>query len=170
MNNYYCSDAKWKNKMKREKSGMVESKLVITEAPHNDIWPQGRTYPKNAVAIEIRRIVTPTNQKENKWISLFFLLIAFVFILIRLNFINFNRRFVALISGSVLYFRGRYIPINRKFRGFIILVFMFVLRIFFIVFRLNLKSNRAGILTVIRNRIGDSALLLSVAYFMEIRR
>lgn len=143
---------------------------------------------------------------------------------IRLNFINFNRRllvewdifsssrkiflfnfyadwistlffrFVALISGSVLYFRGRYMPINRKFRGFIILVFIFVLRIFFIVFRLNLvriilgwdglgiisyilvvfynneKSNRAGILTVIRNRIGDSALLLSVAYFMEIRR
>lgn len=41
---------------------MVESRLVITEAPHKDIWPQGRTYPKNAVAIEIRRIVTPTNQ------------------------------------------------------------------------------------------------------------
>jgi len=39
-----------------------------------------------------------------------------------------------------------------------------------VVFYNNEKSNRAGILTVIRNRIGDSALLLSVAYFMEIRR
>ncbi|RXG55820.1 hypothetical protein Avbf_11601 [Armadillidium vulgare] len=102
-------------------------------------------------------------KSEDYWLSgIFFLLVERFFYLIFI--------FVALISGSVLYFRGRYIPINRKFRGFIILVFIFVLRIFFIVFRLNLKSNRAGILTVIRNRIGDSALLLSVAYFMEIRR
>ncbi|RXG55818.1 NADH-ubiquinone oxidoreductase chain 5 [Armadillidium vulgare] len=109
---------------------------------------------------------------EDYWLSgIFFLLVERFFYLIFI--------FVALISGSVLYFRGRYIPINRKFRGFIIL---FLVRIILgwdglgiisyilVVFYNNEKSNRAGILTVIRNRIGDSALLLSVAYFMEIRR
>ncbi|RXG57379.1 NADH-ubiquinone oxidoreductase chain 5 [Armadillidium vulgare] len=115
---------------------------------------------------------------KDYWLSgIFFLLVERFFYLIFI--------FVALISGSVLYFRGRYIPINRKFRGFIILVFIFVLNLvriilgwdglgiisyILVVFYNNEKSNRAGILTVIRNRIGDSALLLSVAYFMEIRR
>nr|ABR12815.1 NADH dehydrogenase subunit 5 [Armadillidium vulgare] len=153
--------------------------------------------------------------------SLFMLLMAFVFMVISLNFMNFNSSllvewdifsssskiflfnfymdwmstlffsFVALISGSVLYFSGSYMPMNSKFRGFMILVFMFVLSMFFMVFSLNLvsmmlgwdglgiisyilvvfynneKSNSAGMLTVMSNRIGDSALLLSVAYFME---
>lgn len=147
---------------------------------------------------------------------------ALVFIIISLNFINLKYRiliewdifstggkvflfnfyidwisslffrFVALISRSVLYFRGRYIPINSKFRIFIFLVFIFVLRIFFMVFSLNLvriilgwdglgivsyilvvfynneKSRRAGILTVLRNRVGDAALLLSIACFIEL--
>ena len=31
--------------------GMAEKKLVITVAPQKDIWPQGSTYPKKAVAI-----------------------------------------------------------------------------------------------------------------------
>lgn len=103
-------------------------------------------------------------------------------------------RFVALISGSVLYFRGSYIPANKRFRKFIFLVIIFVLRIFFIVFSLNLisiilgwdglgiisyilvvfynneKSRRAGILTVISNRVGDAALLLIIACFIEIGR
>lgn len=39
--------------------GIVETRLVITVAPQNDIWPQGSTYPRKAVAIDIKKIVTP---------------------------------------------------------------------------------------------------------------
>ena len=39
--------------------GMAENKFVITVAPQNDIWPQGRTYPKNAVAIVASKMVQP---------------------------------------------------------------------------------------------------------------
>jgi len=39
--------------------GMAEKILVITVAPQNDIWPHGKTYPRNAVAINANRIVTP---------------------------------------------------------------------------------------------------------------
>jgi hypothetical protein len=42
------------------KYGMAESKFVITVAPQNDICPHGKTYPKKAVIIEIRKIITPT--------------------------------------------------------------------------------------------------------------
>lgn len=42
--------------------GMVEMRLVITVAPQKDICPQGRTYPKNAVAMEIKKILTPIIQ------------------------------------------------------------------------------------------------------------
>jgi hypothetical protein len=38
---------------------MADNRLVITVAPQKDICPHGRTYPKNAVIIERRRIVTP---------------------------------------------------------------------------------------------------------------
>jgi len=31
--------------------GMAENRLVITVAPQKLIWPQGRTYPLNPVAI-----------------------------------------------------------------------------------------------------------------------
>lgn len=50
--------------------GMAVNKFVITVAPQNDICPQGRTYPKKAVAIEIKKIDTPTSQvffKLNEW-------------------------------------------------------------------------------------------------------
>jgi len=40
--------------------GMAENKFVITVAPQNDIWPQGRTYPKNAAAITANKIRVPT--------------------------------------------------------------------------------------------------------------
>lgn len=40
-------------------NGIVEIRLVITIAPQNDIWPHGRTYPKKAVAIEIKKIEIP---------------------------------------------------------------------------------------------------------------
>lgn len=163
-------------------------------------------------------------ERENKWIRLFLYLVSAIFLIFRLNFVVFNYRiifeweifstvgkvflfnfymdwistlffrFVALISGSVLYFSGSYIPRDKRFRKFIFLVIIFVLRIFFIVFSLNLiriilgwdglgiisyilvvfynneKSSRAGILTVISNRVGDAALLLSIACFIEMSR
>jgi hypothetical protein len=39
---------------------------VITVAPQKDIWPQGKTYPKNAVPINISIIITPLVQVKNK--------------------------------------------------------------------------------------------------------
>jgi len=44
------------------KYGIAEIRFVITVAPQNDIWPHGRTYPKNAVIISINRIITPEPQ------------------------------------------------------------------------------------------------------------
>ena len=46
--------------------GMAENRLVITVAPQKDIWPQGRTYPKKAVAITNNRITTPIIQVWRK--------------------------------------------------------------------------------------------------------
>jgi len=46
--------------------GIVEIKFVITVAPQYDICPQGRTYPKKAVPIEIIKIVTPIIQVFDK--------------------------------------------------------------------------------------------------------
>ena len=42
--------------------GMADSKLVITVAPQKDIWPQGNTYPRKAVAIVARSSMTPIFQ------------------------------------------------------------------------------------------------------------
>lgn len=42
--------------------GIALRRLVITVAPQNDVWPQDKTYPKNAVAIRIKKIITPDNQ------------------------------------------------------------------------------------------------------------
>jgi len=39
---------------------MAESRLVITVAAQNDICPQIKTYPMNAVAMTKNRISTPT--------------------------------------------------------------------------------------------------------------
>lgn len=39
--------------------GMADSRLVITVAPHKDIWPHGNTYPKNAVPIVNMSKITP---------------------------------------------------------------------------------------------------------------
>jgi len=41
---------------------MADNKLVITVAPQKDICPQGKTYPRKAVAIVRKRIATPTVQ------------------------------------------------------------------------------------------------------------
>ncbi len=50
--------------------GITEIKLVITVAPHNLICPHGKTYPKKAVPINIKKIIIPLlqvslNRKEN---------------------------------------------------------------------------------------------------------
>lgn len=42
--------------------GIVEIKFVITVAPQKDICPQGKTYPKKAVPIVVRKIIIPKNQ------------------------------------------------------------------------------------------------------------
>jgi hypothetical protein len=39
--------------------GIAEKMLVITVAPQNDICPQGRTYPRNAVAMNETMITIP---------------------------------------------------------------------------------------------------------------
>jgi len=41
---------------------MAENRLVITVAPQKDICPQGRTYPRKAVAMTINIIITPITQ------------------------------------------------------------------------------------------------------------
>jgi hypothetical protein len=38
---------------------MADNTPVITVAPQNDICPHGSTYPRNAVAIAISKIITP---------------------------------------------------------------------------------------------------------------
>ena len=40
---------------------MAENRLVITVAPQKLICPQGKTYPKKAVAINIKKIINPEN-------------------------------------------------------------------------------------------------------------
>lgn len=101
---------------------------------------------------------------------------------IRLLFLG----FVLLISRRVLYYRGRYIIGDKRFNRFIYLVLGFVASIGFIVISPNLisillgwdglglvsyalviyyqneKSANAGILTVLSNRVGDVAILISI--------
>ena len=45
-------------------NGIAVIKFVITVAPHKLICPQGKTYPKNAVSIEIKKIIIPENHKK----------------------------------------------------------------------------------------------------------
>jgi NADH-ubiquinone oxidoreductase chain 5 len=96
-----------------------------------------------------------------------------------------------LISRSVVFYRGRYIIADSNKELFLKLVILFVLSIFLLVFRLNLirillgwdglgivsyilvvyyqndKSNRAGIITALRNRVGDVAILLRIGGIVE---
>jgi hypothetical protein len=46
--------------------GNAENKLVITVAPQKLIWPHGKTYPMNAVAIVTMKIITPIFQVSVK--------------------------------------------------------------------------------------------------------
>lgn len=100
-------------------------------------------------------------------------------------------RLVSYITGAVLIFRERYIGKDKQIRYFIYLIILFVIRIFFMVFSLNLvslilgwdglglvsyvlviyyqneKSRAAGMVTALRNRVGDAALMLCIALIIE---
>lgn len=99
---------------------------------------------------------------------------------------------VTLISSIVIYYRKRYIRGEIYVNRFIILILLFVLSIVLLIFRLNLislllgwdglglvsyclviyyqnvKSFNSGILTVLRNRIGDVMLLLAISWIINL--
>jgi NADH-ubiquinone oxidoreductase chain 5 len=94
---------------------------------------------------------------------------------------------VLIISGSVMIYSSEYIGSDLNFYRFIILVGLFVLSIVLmilspnmirvllgwdglglvsyclVIYYQNAKSARAGILTILRNRVGDVAILLRIA-------
>nr|YP_002327427.1 NADH dehydrogenase subunit 5 [Eriocheir japonica]ACJ44956.1 NADH dehydrogenase subunit 5 [Eriocheir japonica] len=94
--------------------------------------------------------------------------------------------FVLLISGSVMYYSGSYMKEDKNFNRFMYLVLMFVLSMAMMVLSPNLvsillgwdglglvsyalvifyqneKSANAGMLTILSNRVGDVAILLSI--------
>ena len=100
--------------------------------------------------------------------------------------------FVLLISRSVIYYRGRYIIGDKNFNRFIYLVLAFVFSMIIMVLSPNLisillgwdglglvsyalvifyqneKSANAGILTVLSNRVGDVAILLSIGLIVRL--
>jgi hypothetical protein len=47
--------------------GMADIKLVITVAPQKDICPHGNTYPRKAVPIKTKTIISPENQRNLFW-------------------------------------------------------------------------------------------------------
>lgn len=103
-------------------------------------------------------------------------------------------RFVTLISSLVLYYRGEYIAGDININRFLYLVLAFVFSIGALICRPNLirillgwdglglisyvlviyyqneKSSNAGILTVLSNRVGDVAILLSIALIFSTGR
>lgn len=102
--------------------------------------------------------------------------------------------FVLLISRLVIFYRSEYILEDKSIDRFIILVLIFVLSIILLIIRPNLirillgwdglglvsyclviyfqniKSYNAGILTALSNRIGDVALLISIAWILNYGR
>lgn len=99
--------------------------------------------------------------------------------------------FVFLISSVVIYYRKRYIRSELNLIRFIILVLLFVFSIILliispniirillgwdglglvsyclVIYYQNLKSYNAGILTALRNRIGDVLILLSISWIIN---
>nr|UGW52805.1 NADH dehydrogenase subunit 5 [Isocladus armatus] len=99
--------------------------------------------------------------------------------------------FVAFISCFVIYYSGSYMGGDKNIERFLSLVMMFVLSMFLLVFSLNLvsillgwdglgivsyvlviyyqneKSNAAGMITALSNRVGDVAILLSIGAMVE---
>ena len=100
-------------------------------------------------------------------------------------------RIVLFISSIILKYRRRYIVIDRRRIRFLITLLFFIFSIIFIIFGINLifivlgwdglgvtsyllviyylnsNSSFAGIVTVLRNRVGDGFLLLAVAIIAE---
>lgn len=98
-------------------------------------------------------------------------------------------RVVFCISSNVVWYRKRYISEDKDANRFILLVFGFVISIILLILRPNIirillgwdglglisyalvvyyptkKSRSAGMLTVLRNRVGDVCVLLSIAWF-----
>nr|ADA69797.1 NADH dehydrogenase subunit 5 [Sphaeroma serratum] len=99
--------------------------------------------------------------------------------------------FVSLISSSVVFYSGSYMGGDLNKELFLKLVMAFVLSMFLLVFSLNMisillgwdglgivsyalviyyqndKSNSAGMITALSNRIGDVAILLSIGSLVE---
>ena len=115
------------------------------------------------------------------------IVIVLIFDWISLLFIS----FVLFISSLVIYYRKDYIRGDLFINRFIILVLLFVFSIIIIILRPNLirillgwdglglvsyalviyyqnvKSYNAGILTALSNRLGDVALLISIAWILN---
>lgn len=116
--------------------------------------------------------------------------IFFLFDWIRLLFIS----FVLFISSMVIFYRKNYILNDINKIRFILLVFIFIISIIFLIICPNLitiligwdglglvsyclviyfqthKSYNSGILTSLYNRIGDVAILISIALMLNIGR
>lgn len=116
-------------------------------------------------------------------ITLYFDWMTFIFI-----------SFVLYISSLVILYRKEYIKEEIFIKRFILLVFLFVISIILLIIRPNLirillgwdglglvsyclvifyqnnKSYNAGILTALTNRIGDVAILLAIAWFLNFGR
>nr|YP_001974638.1 NADH dehydrogenase subunit 5 [Rhagophthalmus lufengensis]ABI14546.1 NADH dehydrogenase subunit 5 [Rhagophthalmus lufengensis] len=99
--------------------------------------------------------------------------------------------FVLYISSMVIYYSDWYMGDDLNMNRFIILVFMFVLSMIFliispnlisillgwdglglvsyclVIYYQNIKSYNAGMLTALSNRIGDVAILISIAWMMN---
>lgn len=112
---------------------------------------------------------------------------TFLFDWISLLFIS----FVLFISGIVIFYSRDYILGDLNINRFILLVVMFVFSIMLLIIRPNLirillgwdglglvsyclviyyqniKSYNAGILTALRNRVGDVAILISIAWILN---
>lgn len=113
--------------------------------------------------------------------------ITFIFDWMSLVFIS----FVIYISSLVIYYREDYISGEMNINRFIIIVLMFILSIGFliispnlisillgwdglglvsyclVIYYQNVKSYSAGILTALSNRIGDVAILISIAWILN---
>lgn len=118
------------------------------------------------------------------------ILILFLIDWIRLRFCG----VVTLISSLVIIYISYYIRLDRKLIKFVIIVFLFVISIILLIFRPNFisillgwdglglvsyclviyyennKSSRAGILTILSNRVGDVFILLRISLVLGLGR
>lgn len=100
-------------------------------------------------------------------------------------------RFVFFIASLVINYREEYIGSDKNLKRFILLVVIFVLSIMLLIISPNLisillgwdglglvsyvlvvyyqnsKSYNAGILTALSNRVGDAALIISIAWILN---